>query len=340
MAPTLIIVFREVFEIVLVLSILMAATRGIAGRGWWIASGTGTGVLGAGLVALFAQAIAEAAAGAGQEVFNASVLFCAVVMLGWHNVWMARHGGALALETDAAAARIRQNERPVWALAIIAAVATVREGAEIVLFLNGIAVSQPTGQVGMLTGGIAGLGLGVLVGVALYFGLVRLSGRMLFTVTSWMILFLAAGMASEGAKFLVQGGLIDGLGGPLWDTSFILSDGSAVGRVLHTLIGYSARPTPVQLLFYVVTLIAIGGFMKLPTKRRMVAGLVSLAVVSGGVATLVIFAAPDRANAAPVRVCSPIAGPPADQAVSARRSTLPTGLLGSASTNSMTCGTL
>ena len=268
MAATLIIVFREVFEIALVLSILMAASKGLPSRGIWIASGFGTGIFGALLLALFAQAIAAAAAGAGQELFNAAILFLAVAMLGWHNVWMAQHGAAFARETGTVVESVRSSDRPIWMLAVIAAVATVREGAEIVLFLYGIAASQPDGQLAMLTGGIAGLALGVIVGLLLYFGLVRLSGRKLFAVTSWLILFLAAGMASQGANYLVQAGLLDGLGGPLWDSSFLLAEGSAMGKVLHALIGYSARPSPIQLVFYLATLITIGTFMKLNAKTR------------------------------------------------------------------------
>jgi high-affinity iron transporter len=203
MTATLIIVFREVFEISLVLSILMAATRDLAGRTLWISSGVAAGIVGALVVAAFAQAIAMAAAGVGQELFNAAILFTAVAMLGWHNVWIARNGVAIAYETGNAARSIGNRERPIWTLAVIAAVATVREGAEVVLFLHGIAASQNAGSLAMLTGGVAGLFFGSLLGVALYFSLIRLSSRALFAMTSWLILFLAAGMASEAAKFLV-----------------------------------------------------------------------------------------------------------------------------------------
>jgi hypothetical protein len=40
----------------------------------------------------------------------------------------------------------------------------------------------------------------------------------------------------------------------LWDTSFGLADDSFVGRSLHALIGYSARPSGIQLAAYLATL--------------------------------------------------------------------------------------
>src|SRR4029450_3569247 len=100
--PTLgaaIIVFREVIEAGLIVGIVMAATRGVAGRGRWVNIGIIAGVLGAAVVAMFANVISEAFQGAGQELFNASVLGAAVIMLMWHNAWMARHGREIADES-------------------------------------------------------------------------------------------------------------------------------------------------------------------------------------------------------------------------------------------------
>jgi high-affinity iron transporter len=82
-------------------------------------------------------------------------------------------------------------------------------------------------------------------------------------VTSWLVLLLAAGLASQGAAFLMQADLLPPLGSNLWDTSFLLSDQSLAGRVLHTLVGYTAQPAGIQLVFYAATLLVIGGLMRL-----------------------------------------------------------------------------
>ena len=60
MFGALIIVFREVIEAGLIVGIVLAATRGIGGRGYWVAAGVVLGALGACVVALFAEAIANA----------------------------------------------------------------------------------------------------------------------------------------------------------------------------------------------------------------------------------------------------------------------------------------
>ena len=92
MLASLIIVFREVLEAGLIVGIVLAATQGIPGVRPWVAGGVAAGVLGAAILAVFAGAISQALSGNGQEVFNAGILCVAVVMLGWHNIWMASHG--------------------------------------------------------------------------------------------------------------------------------------------------------------------------------------------------------------------------------------------------------
>jgi high-affinity iron transporter len=252
------IVFREVLEAALVVGIVMAGSKGVAGRGLWIGSGVLAGALGACVVAAFAGAIQNAAAGVGQELLNAGILFAAVAMLAWHCIWMGRHGRDIARHMSAVSRDVVQGSRPLYALGIVVGLAVLREGSEVVLFLYGIAAGGSAGATAMLGGGVVGLAGGGAVGVLIYAGLMRIPMRYLFAVTTWMIILLAAGMASQGAGFLVQADLLPALGRSLWDTSGILSERGIPGRVLHTLVGYDAKPSGIQLLFYVTTLLLIG----------------------------------------------------------------------------------
>jgi high-affinity iron transporter len=263
MLATAIIVFREVLEAALIVGIVMAASRGVARRGAWVGGGIAAGIAGAVLVAGGAETIAAAAEGIGQEVFNAAILFAAVAMLGWHNVWMTRHGRDLTMAANRLGAAVRAGSEPLWALSGAVGLAVLREGSEVVLFLYGIAASGGGGALAMASGGALGLAAGVAAGAGLYLGLLRIPLRHLFQVTSWLVLLLAAGMASQAAAFLLQADLLPPLGTTLWDTSFLLSDQSIVGKVLHTLVGYTAQPAGIQLVFYLATLLVIGSLMRL-----------------------------------------------------------------------------
>jgi high-affinity iron transporter len=77
-----------------------------------------------------------------------------------------------------------------------------------------------------------------------------------------MVLLLAASMASQAARFLVQAEVLPALGAPLWDSSSLISEQSVAGMLLHSLVGYDAQPAGMQLLFYVVTLLVIGAAMR------------------------------------------------------------------------------
>jgi high-affinity iron transporter len=260
----LIIVFREVIEAGLIVGIAMAVTRGIAGRGRYIGGGVAAGVFGACLVGAFINTISNAFEGVGQELFNATILGVAVVMLTWHNVWMARHGREMAAEMRKAGEAVKSGASTLMGFGIVVAIAVLREGSEIALFLYGIFVaSEPGSGMSLFVGGLIGLVLGAGVTALTYAGLVQIPSRYIFGVTSVLIALLAAGLASQAIGFLEQADIVTALQNQLWDSSHILSDTSLVGRVLHTLIGYNDHPSAMQGLCYLATLFVIATLMKL-----------------------------------------------------------------------------
>jgi len=271
MLGAMVIVFREVIEAGLIVGIVLAATRGVDGRGRWVGAGILGGTVGAALVAIFAGAISQAFEGAGQELFNASVLGIAVVMLMWHNAWMARHGREIAEEMRTVGHAVSEGAKPLTALAIVVGLAVLREGSEVVLFLYGIFASGTSG-LDLLVGGLLGVAAGAAFTGLTYFGLLAIPSRHIFSVTSWLIALLAAGMAAQSVQFLNNAGLATVLERTVWDTSWLLSDGSLFGKLLHTLIGYTERPTELQLMTYIVTLFAMFLLMRIarPAPRQHV----------------------------------------------------------------------
>src|SRR5947209_590037 len=209
MLGALIIVFREVIEAGLIVGIILAVTKGLAGSRWLVALGVAAGVVGACLVAAFAGVIGQALAGVGQEVFNASILLLAVVMLTWHNIWMASHGRELAAQMKNVGAEVRAGSRSIAALGVVVAIAVMREGSEVALFLYGLAASSESSARELVAGGALGVLLGAAVTCLTYFGLVTIPTRWLFRVTTVLIAFLAAGLASQAMVFLQQAGLVD-----------------------------------------------------------------------------------------------------------------------------------
>lgn len=257
MLGSLIIVFREVLEAGLIVGIVLAATEGVRGRAAFIAGGIAAGVAGAALLAAFAGALSGAFSGNGQEVFTASILLAAAAMLGWHQLWMASHGRQLAGEMKAVGRDVALGRRSLTAMGVVVAVAVLREGAEVVLFLYGIAVAGHDGWPALLAGGALGVALGAAVSFLLYRGLVAIPLSRLFAVTGWLIALLAAGMAGQAAAVLAGADLIPAWGYQVWDTSWLLPEDGLAGRALHALVGYSDRPMGVQIATWLAVLVVL-----------------------------------------------------------------------------------
>ena len=268
MLGALLIVFREVVEAGLIVGVVLAVTQGIAGRNLLVAAGVGAGLIGASIVAAFAGVLAEMFGGNGQELFNAGVLILAVIMLGWHNIWMARHGREIADEMYAVGRSVSSGTKPPSALAVVVAVAVLREGAEVVLFLYGIIVSNNETGWSVALGGLLGLLAGAALSALTYVGLIQIPARRVFQVTSALIALMAAGMAAQAIAFLAQADIATALSARVWDTSRFIADDSIAGRVLHTLFGYTDRPSELQFLVYLATLAIILGLMRLFAPSR------------------------------------------------------------------------
>ncbi len=268
MAGAFIIVLREVIEAGLIIGIVLAVTRLVPRRGLYVGGGIAAGLCGAAFVAAATGALSNALKGTGQEVFNASILALAVIMLGWHNVWMARHGREMSEDARKLGRDIAAGTKSLTALTAVIALTVLREGSEVVLFLYGLAVSSREAGIGLVSGGLLGLFAGASLSALTYRGLVLIPPRYLFRATSILICFMAAGMAAQAVAYLEQANIATSLSGAVWNTAWLVSDTGIAGRVLHTLAGYTSKPTGLELIAYFATLSAIFGLMRLTAPAR------------------------------------------------------------------------
>jgi high-affinity iron transporter len=251
------IVFRESLEAALFVGIIAAATQGLAGRWRWLGGGVFAGVLGSLVLALMAEWIAALADGVGQDLVNAAILASALAMLVWHSVWGQPHAREAARQARRVSSEVQQGARAPVALALACALAVLREGAEAVLFVIGMSGADSHAQSSPLLGLALGLAGGTAVGGLIYLGLSRIPAKRVFAVTNALILLLAASIASQLARALMQAGLVRSWTTPLWDSSGWIAQDSPLGTVLHALAGYDAQPSGLQLLFYGATLLGM-----------------------------------------------------------------------------------
>ncbi len=259
MLAALVIVFREVLEAGLIIGVVLAASRGVAGRNGAVSLGVVAGIAGSIMVALFAARISDAFDGRGQELFIAAILLFAVLMLAWHVVWMAEHAREMTQQLRRLGSDVAAGTQSLFALGAAVAIAVMREGSEVVLFMTGIVMQGKDTGLELFAGSIVGLALGAAVSLVLYLGLAAIPLKRMFSVTGLLVTLLAAGLAASAVQQLSNAGVLNLFDARVWDTSWLLSETSWPGRVLHVLVGYMDRPTGMQLIAYGVTAATIFG---------------------------------------------------------------------------------
>lgn len=262
-----IVVFREILEISLILGILAAATKEIPNRGKYIISGLTLGVLASIILAFFTDKISNSLDGMGQEFFNGLILLSAATLIGATVIWMQKHAKSISGELKNLSNNIKSGQKPLYMLMLVVFLSTLRESAEIVLFTYGYYLSG-MGLNKIIIGLIGGISLGTIIGLALYLGIIKAAGKYFFIVTTWLLIFFAAGIAMNGIQFWVNADIIPALGNPIIDFSSFLSQNSIFGKFLNIFFGYIDQPTGTQLLTYFLSLFIIIGSLRLAPSKK------------------------------------------------------------------------
>ena len=262
MGGTFIITLREAFEAALLLGIVYTYLDKVGGRRYYryVTLGGALGLLASISAGVGVSFLSGPLLDLGPDLVAAVVIFAAVALLTWHGWWMRQHARALKGDLQQRVEEAQSAGR-LWALGTIAFAGVFREGAETVLFLWGL-LAQATSAASWstLAAGVAGVVSAAALGWAIFRGGKQISLQRFFTVTSVLILLLAAGLFSAGI------GKLEGLGflpqpSTLWDSSFLLSDSSVAGGFLGGLVGYRARPSALEVGAYVAYTLAASVFL-------------------------------------------------------------------------------
>lgn len=263
-----IVIFREFLEIAILLGIVLAATKDMRGRTIPIVTGIMTGIVGASMLAFFTHSLASAFGGLGDEIFDAGIILITVLVISWTVLWMQSYGTQIKQEVGQVVSRIKAGTGSKVVLTLIVASTIFREGSEIVLFIYSLSSSQHVGGDSYLIGMFLGAVTGSLFGIAIYWGLLKFAGRYIFRICFVLLVFIAAGMAAEAVGILTSSGIITTLTETAWDSSWLVSDSSTIGKLLKVLIGYDAKPNIMQLLFYSTVIVILFGLSAVQNYRR------------------------------------------------------------------------
>ncbi|MDA8291553.1 MAG: FTR1 family protein [Actinomycetota bacterium] len=256
MIATFVIFLREGIEASMIVAILLAYLDRIGQRRHFrdVLLGVAAAVAlasGGGVAAYLT--IRTYAGSRTQTIFETATFAVAAVLLTYMTFWMRSHARTISADLRARTeAALGRGER--LGLALLAFQAVGREGVETAVFT--LAIVFATGTRGTLAGGTAGIALALVVAVLVYRLGRRLNLARFFTVVGALLMVFAAGLVADTVENLQQLGWVHLLDHPMWNTGHVLSEGSALGDVVHSLLGYAQQPTPLQLVAYVAYLAA------------------------------------------------------------------------------------
>lgn len=249
MLETLLITWRESLEAALIVGILLAylARSGRSAGAAAVWAGAGAGVIAALGCAAASSGLVSTLGPDSQELVQAGILFLAVGVLSWMVLWMQWGSRGIRRDLERRADRALATGRRLG-LATVAFAAVFREGVETVLFLWGVALQKGAGGVAMLGAGAAGAALAVATAWAFFRGLRLLRPHVFFQVTGVLLLLVAGGLLTAGLNKLIGLGYLPPLIPQVWNTGWLVRDGSPIGSLLAALVGYRSRPSLLEVL--------------------------------------------------------------------------------------------
>lgn len=262
------VIFREFLEISLLLGIIVASMKSISNYLYLLFIGVCTGIIGSAILAYVMYHLSLTSSGYETEIIELVIVSTAVVLIGWTVVWMQGYGKKIRASFVSISDKVASNEAPKIIFVLLIATTIFREGAEMVLILYALSMSQKANLYEYLAGFIVGSSAGVFLGISIYLGLIKLATKHLFKVSSIIMSLICASLASEAAKILNNMGILTSLNKNLWDSSNLISDNSLIGNVMKIFFGYSAKPTITQIIFYFTTLFVIFYLTKNSANKR------------------------------------------------------------------------
>jgi len=246
--------FRESLEAALVVGIVLAYLEQTGNTKYnrHIYLGVFAGILASLIGGLALYSIGSDFEGASAKLFEGSMMIIGSVLVSWMILWMLRQAH-VKREIEVRVSR-EISRGYAQGLFFFVFISVFREGIETVIFLSASFFSV---QAFSVLGVLIGFAAAVLLALLIFEAAVRVDLKTFFNATSILLIFFAAGLFSHGIAEFQEGGFLPEQG-PVWDSSWLVSEGSTAGIALKSLFGYAPTPTPLQVFAYLFYWVLIG----------------------------------------------------------------------------------
>jgi high-affinity iron transporter len=262
-----VLTFREGLEAALIIAIILGYLRKIdrpdRRTAVWFGAATAF-VLTAGFVILL-QIIGAEFTYPAKGIYEGVTGLLAVAMVTYMTFWMTRQSRSIKRHLESG---VEASLAAGWAsLFALVFLAVIREGIETGLFLSA-ATFASSGQA-TLFGGLAGLALAAVAATAMYTFGVRLNLSRYFQIAGLLLVVFGAAILRYAVHEFEEVGLLPPLIDRVWYTGAVLPEGTGFGAILQALIGYTSKPSLMQVLAYSGYYLVVGTALYLVSRRAL-----------------------------------------------------------------------
>ncbi|MDD5469337.1 MAG: FTR1 family protein [Candidatus Peribacteraceae bacterium] len=256
MASAFFITFRETLEAALIINIVLLQLHGLSEQ-WrqrWLWAGVAAGIAMNLLLAVLFSTLLQFS-GETQELMEGLFMLAAAFLLTWMLLWMLHTQRTMQSSIRKKVEHSVRNGRNAG-IFFIAFFSVLREGAEMVLFLQAAAL-QASHAPSQLLGGSLGVALALGASALFFTGFAHLPVRRFLSISTLLLILFAAGLIASGIHELQEAHILPQLIAPVWSTEHLLSEKSTTGRLLAGIFGYNAAPSFPEVSAYVLYLMGM-----------------------------------------------------------------------------------
>lgn len=255
MFPQVLITFREAIEASLIIGIVLTFLAKTNQQNYkkYVWYGVLSGLSISAVMAIVLKTFLGGLEGQTEQIFEGILMFITAGFISWMILWVHKQKDIVKNLKNKISNHISKGYG--LGISILITTSVLREGTEMVLYLN---ASSMIGQSNQFIGILLGLVLALLF-VFIFFRFASMINLYhIFNLTSILLILFAAGLVSHGIHELQEANLLPIFSfDPILNISSILDHKSLFGSFLRTLFGYTSRPTILEVCSYTFYIIFI-----------------------------------------------------------------------------------
>jgi len=267
----LFLAFREGLEAVLVVVIILSYLKRTNQQYYnkYVYLGSILAIIASIIFAIIFTTLFGGFTGTLEEIFEGITFIISGIFIVTLVLWVSKEGPKMRQTLEQRVEQSIEKDK-LLSITVLSFVIIIREGIELVLLLTGATSIGSLDPSAVIVGSLIGLGLSLIIGFLIFFGVKTINLAVFFKVTNVVLILFAAGLITYGIHELIEAGIVNPIIAEVWNIKHILPENfpddnpstpewlEITGSLLKALFGYNANPSLLEVIIYPILLISIG----------------------------------------------------------------------------------